>query len=385
VSEDTILLKIKEELEYYQKSLPSYKKVLQFELSDKELPKSSTKKIKRKLVEDSVQNKHIDKIEIKDRERLTDEKEILVAGIIKRFLKRPELELGRNTYLRDDLGIDSIMKIELLCDIEKEIHISIPEESIYNIETFSDLINTLYYQKVDKERVELKEITIDIPDEKLKGRPVKVTKTVTMNIISGLLQKYFRLKVKNLSLLPKSGNYIIAANHTSMLDFPLLCSTLPKHVRKTISAPAAHDYFYKKSFLSWLLRNSFNIFPMKRHSDYYESLKSCSRILNTGTSLVLFPEGTRSITGTLQSFKPGIGLLSLNLGIPVVPVYIKGAYTALPKGAWFPKFHKIEVKIGKSVLPNEFKSLLEREPKYIVYQKLTEKIRTSIEELATKD
>ena len=129
----------------------------------------------------------------------------------------------------------------------------------------------------------------------------------------------------------------------------------------------------------------FNMIPIKRYGDYYDGLRTCSGILNSGNSLIVFPEGTRSIRGNLQPFKPGIGLLSYEMDVPIIPVYIKGAYKALPKGSWVPKPGTIEIRIGNSIHPEAFKKQSGKEPKYMIYQNITSEIRTNIEELIQKD
>ena len=69
---------------------------------------------------------------------------------------------------------------------------------------------------------------------------------------------------------------------------------------------------------------------------------------NSGNVLLLFPEGTRSITGELGEFKPGIGLLLAGTSVPVVPCWLDGTFRAWPKGSWFPRPRRVRLVIGKS-------------------------------------
>jgi long-chain acyl-CoA synthetase len=77
------------------------------------------------------------------------------------------------------------------------------------------------------------------------------------------------------------------------------------------------------------------------------SLAHCGDLADDGTSLLVFPEGTRSIDGTIAPFKPGIGLLARELGLPVVPVYLDGLYRVLPKGRTLPQPGPARVVIGE--------------------------------------
>jgi long-chain acyl-CoA synthetase len=164
-----------------------------------------------------------------------------------------------------------------------------------------------------------------------------------------------------------------------MLDLPVVSAILPKKIRKRISAPAAHDYFYKKSLTTWLFRTGFNMFPIKRFGNYFDGLKICTKKIKEGKPLIVFPEGTRSVSGELQKFKPGIGFLAHDLNVPIIPVYIKGAYEALPKGSVFPRPGKIQIIVGEPVNVPEFKNVDTGQPNYPVYQNTTEKVRRAIE------
>jgi 1-acyl-sn-glycerol-3-phosphate acyltransferase len=75
--------------------------------------------------------------------------------------------------------------------------------------------------------------------------------------------------------------------------------------------------------------------------------------LRNGKSLLVFPEGGRSFDGDLIEFKKGVGILSLELNVPVIPAYIKGSFEALPRGARWPQFREIEVFFGKPVYPSD--------------------------------
>jgi len=189
----------------------------------------------------------------------------------------------------------------------------------------------------------------------------------------------FLKEVKGIENIPKKGPFIIAANHASLLDLPVISAILPKKVRKRISTPAAYDYFYKKSLTTWLFRAGFNMFPMKRYGNYFDGLKICTKKIKEGEPLIVFPEGTRSVSGELQKFKPGIGFLAHDLNVPIIPVYIKGAYEALPKGSIFPRPGKIQIIVGKPVNVPEFKNVDSDQPNYPIYQNITEKVRRAIE------
>ena len=372
--------KIRQELENYQKKLPAFKKVLDFEIWNEELPKTSTKKVKRKTLEIQVNSKSKeDKAEVSDNFLLNDQ-EAHIAFLIGKFLNVSNIEIDHQTNLRNDLGIDSIMKIELISDIEKDLNISIPEEIIYTIESFADLIQTInnYSEKTETEETQAKQ-------EEITKEPGIITKAISSFLIFGFLKLLFKIEIVNGDRIPETGTFIIVANHASMLDFPVLSAILPRKVRKVISVPAAYDYFYKKSLGAWFFRAGFNMFQMKRYGNYYEGLKICAQKIKEGKPLIVFPEGTRSVSGELQKFKPGVGLLAFDLNVPLIPMYIKGAYKALPKGSVIPKPGKIQVIVGEAIHALKFKNSITNEPNYLIYQKITEEVRNTIELLIAEN
>ena len=111
---------------------------------------------------------------------------------------------------------------------------------------------------------------------------------------------------------------------------------------------AAKDYFFESMPRAALASIVVNALPFNRETSIRQSLGLCQRLLDTaGNVLILFPEGTRSPSGELGEFKPGIGLLLAGTDIPVVPCYLHGAYAALPKGKIVPRPRKIELTIGQ--------------------------------------
>jgi 1-acyl-sn-glycerol-3-phosphate acyltransferase len=91
-----------------------------------------------------------------------------------------------------------------------------------------------------------------------------------------------------------------------------------------------------------------NALPFQRQTNARQSLNLCDQLLaNPGNILLLFPEGTRSSSGELREFKPGVGLLLAGKNIPVVPCHLDGAYRAWPKGRWIPRPRAIRLTIGQ--------------------------------------
>ena len=154
----------------------------------------------------------------------------------------------------------------------------------------------------------------------------------------------FRLQVDGLEDLPSRGPYIVAPNHASAFDPPILAASLPlKVLQQTFWASKQSTVLQTRMrrLMSWLTR----VIPIDSDAS---ALAVGVTILRRQNNLVWFPEGRRSLDGTLKKFKPGIGVLLSGCDVPVVPVSINGAYHAFAPGSRIPRFRtSIVVRIGK--------------------------------------
>ena len=164
------------------------------------------------------------------------------------------------------------------------------------------------------------------------------------------LKIYFRLSIRGRENLPHDKSFVFVANHSSHLDAVCLSAALPiKSINRTFSV-AAKDCFFSSFSRSIFAAVFVNALPFDRQHKHKESLELCADVLNVSDQvLIMFPEGTRSLTGEIQSFKSGIGLLVAGTDRLVVPAYIDGAYQSWPKGSKVPKPKRVRVLIGKPI------------------------------------
>jgi len=131
--------------------------------------------------------------------------------------------------------------------------------------------------------------------------------------------------------------FILAPNHVSHVDAPLVLRALPDHLRERTVVPAAADYFFDRGWLRILVTLVMNAVPFDRRHDIADSVRRCERHLRSGDNVLLFPEGTRSIEGRLRGFKAGVAHLAVQTGAPVVPVFVQGTHALLPRGKAVPR------------------------------------------------
>lgn len=167
-------------------------------------------------------------------------------------------------------------------------------------------------------------------------------------VLRAWLKVWHRYRVIGREQLPVGEPFVMVANHASHLDALCLLSALPlKAIQKTYPA-AAKDYFFTTMPRVAFSAIVVNAMPFDRKENPRESIDLCRELLATpGHALILFPEGTRSTSGEIAPFKPGIGHLAAGTNIPVVPCYLDGAFRAWPKGAWLPRPYRLTLRVGE--------------------------------------
>jgi 1-acyl-sn-glycerol-3-phosphate acyltransferase len=139
----------------------------------------------------------------------------------------------------------------------------------------------------------------------------------------------------------------MVANHASHLDAVTLAAALPARYVGSVFPIAAGDTFFTKPATSIFATAFMNALPIWRHRCGTHSLDDLrDRLTISSCIYILFPEGTRTRTGEMASFKPGIGRLMAGTSLPVVPCYLHGTFRALPASRSLPRPSKICVTIG---------------------------------------
>jgi 1-acyl-sn-glycerol-3-phosphate acyltransferase len=190
---------------------------------------------------------------------------------------------------------------------------------------------------------------------------------------------YCRLSVEGQEHLPVSP-FILCSNHTSHIDSAVLmtASGLPF---STFALLGARDYFFDSRRVKFLVSRFMNVIPIDRqaqHKSLRRSLAMCGDFLSrTQGNLILYPEGTRSCSGEIQTFKKGAGLFAVELGVPVVPAYIEGARLILAKGKFMPRPGTVTVRFGEPIkfASNSSDPLLERGVRKAAVELLEQRIR----------
>jgi 1-acyl-sn-glycerol-3-phosphate acyltransferase len=156
-----------------------------------------------------------------------------------------------------------------------------------------------------------------------------------------LYRFYFRWRVFNPERVPLSGGAILASNHASALDPPLVGAALPRQI-----AYLARETLFRFPPLGWLLRN-WGVVPLDRDGGSAAGLRVILERLHAGNAIVLFPEGTRTLDGKLQPARGGIGFIVIKSEAVVVPVRVFGTFEACGKSVHLPRPKRVMVKFGE--------------------------------------
>ena len=163
------------------------------------------------------------------------------------------------------------------------------------------------------------------------------------SLSKALAKTFFNYRVIGAENMIEEGPCIIAANHCSFLDPPLV----------GVACKRAIHYLARKSLLDVPVLGpilpELNVIPVDQKNPERSALMGIIRVVKSGGAALIFPEGSRSPDGQLQPAQPGIGMVVAKTGAPVVPVRIEGSFEALPRGAAFLRLRPVTVRIQPAI------------------------------------
>jgi len=167
-------------------------------------------------------------------------------------------------------------------------------------------------------------------------------------LVYTLARLCLRMRVIGGEYVPQQGGAIIAANHMSYLDIPLLGCSLKRRADFIGKAE-----LFRNPIVSFFFRR-LGGFPIKRQGADRSAIAEAVRRLKAGRVVVFYPEGRRSEDGQLQQPKPGIGMVAAKAQVPIIPALIEGTEQVLPKRSRRLKFHPVVIRFGPPLDPSKF-------------------------------
>ena len=332
------------ELEGLSAALPPHQRVLGYEISFEPLPRTTTHKVKRNEVRKRARDRQHSArqsdapLAAEDQAWLDQPHAAAALPLIRARAKGARLRPEANLEL--DLGLDSMERVELLTELEGRFGVRVPQAAAAEIFTVRQLVSAFAAQPAipgraaSPDRESWPSLLKNLPaanDPQLG--PLLRRRTVAAPVFFLLLRLirvlFFRVRVTGLEKLPASGPYIISPNHQSYVDPFVLGGVLPYRVFRDLFFVGAVEYF-ETPLTRWIARTA-NLVPVDPDSNLVPAMRAGAFGLTHGKILMLFPEGERSIDGTVKTFKKGAPVLAQHLGVPVVPVALKGLYEWWPR------------------------------------------------------
>ncbi|HXQ69221.1 MAG TPA: 1-acyl-sn-glycerol-3-phosphate acyltransferase, partial [Pyrinomonadaceae bacterium] len=360
-------------------SLPYFKRVKVLHFTDVELPRTATRKVKRREVVQIMEA--LEEKQRSGRQTLAqdsaDADSLWLMGIVATVANRPRSEVSIETRL-SDLGFDSLMFVELATAIENAGgSISAPER-FNEIQDLRELLSVVNRRPGASAKRELR------PEERKKDEEIHIPSFVrTAGTKAGdflqqfLYEQFLRTNYEGRSNIPPHTNFIVAANHCSHLDMGLTKMALGEYGTDMVALAAA-DYFFDTKYKRAVMENFTNLVPMERTGSLRQSLRHAKSFLDRGYNALIFPEGTRSMTGVLADFKPVVGYLALHARVGILPMYLDGTYAAMPKGTTIIKNRDVGARIGHFLSHEELEEMTRGLARAEAYRLIAARVRHEV-------
>ncbi len=376
--------RVEEHFREVSASLPYYKRVKVLQFTDIELPRTATRKVKRGEVTAILQALETDTkaSAASGMEAAADRDSRWLTNIIATVSNRQQSEISLNTRLAD-LGFDSLMFVELAAAIETAGGSITAPERLNEAQDVRELVSVVSRQPgaAVRDGGRARESERDDDDEIHVPSVVSRAGTKAGDVLQRLFyDRFLETHYEGRSNIPPHTNFIVAANHSSHLDMGLTKMALGE-AGKDMVVLAAADYFFDTKYKRAVMENFTNLVPMERTGSLRQSLRHASSFLNRGYNALIFPEGTRSVTGEMADFKPVIGYLALHTGVGILPVYLHGTYDAMPKGSNIIKNRKVGARIGRYLEIADLEEMTKGLPRAEAYRLIAARVRHEVKNL----
>jgi len=400
MSREAVRAAVREHVKKIGKGLPLYKRLKIVHLWDHDLPKTASRKVRRRDVVEEIQR--LERAarggaELRKLEGATGVAGAWLHDLLADVSQKKRGTLTGETRL-EDLGFDSLMFTELAVALEAAgVNLPDPQElqAVATVADVEQLVarvgartrsekprrDRLAREKAAEDRkAKASDDDIDVP------RPlVALGRRALRGGMKALYQRVLETHVHGAAQVPPFGGYIVCANHASHLDTGLIKYALGDQ-GEAVVALAAKDYFFDDPVRRMYFENFTNLVPMERHGSLRESLRLAGEVIHDGYILLIFPEGTRSETGIMTDFKPSLGYLAMTNKCGILPMYLSGTYEAMPKGRYLPRRgERVAAHIGPFVPYSEVVALAGQRSRSEQYRAITYHIEGVVRRLAPRD
>jgi len=334
--------------------LPHHKRVLSFDVLQDDLPRTTTRKLKRHAIEAAYYQRasaaSATAEDVAPRPPTDDDLAWLAEPVVARVVPhvraaaKPGRTVTPDANLELDLGLDSMERVELLTALEHAFGVEIPDDDAHRIYTVADLVNAIRSSTASGTGPDA---TGDPWTRLLTGdqaaadlgyllRPRRVYTPLAFVLLRAgafVMRLCWGLRVTGRAFAGREGAFLVCPNHQSYLDPFVLVATLPYRTFARTFFVGAAEYFdtpARRAFAQLI-----HLVPVDPDAHLVNAMQAGAFGLRHGLVLVLFPEGERSPDGSVRAFKKGAAILSANVRVPIVPVAVRGVHELWPRGGSF--------------------------------------------------
>ncbi|MBI3475801.1 MAG: AMP-binding protein [Acidobacteria bacterium] len=389
---------IRFDIEALSHKIASTKRLGGYEIWQDDLPRTTTRKLKRFQIEKKVRDLQAKggpgESEVGTEKPLAEEDrtwlerdDVKQALDVVRESARNKLSAIMPTHnLELDLGLDSMQRVELLTALEQRLGGDVPEAQLAEIYSVRDLVDAVL---ASARRGEGSTKAAAPAWSTILAEPVTDSEVLSLarpqwvaEIFFFMLGRFlqllwldlFHLKAKGIENLPEKGPYLLCSNHQSYIDPVVMASLLPWRLFRQTFALGTSDIF-GKGFMRRLAR-WIRVVVLDPDANLVPAMRAGAYGLRQRRILVLYPEGERSDTGKPRVFRKGAAILSIHEQAPIIPVAIEGFYDAWPRHQKWPKFKNLSLVFGKPIVPPPVSEASEA-----AYEKLTSDLKARVVEM----
>ena len=362
---------IRFDVEGLSAKLASTKRISGYEIWQEDLPRTTTRKLKRFEIQKMVKAGKGSKGggEIAAAKPLTaEDKAWLERDDVQRALKvvreysanNPE-SIRPADNLELDLGLDSMRRVELLVALEQELGGNLEESQLSDIYTVRELVDAVRESAATGKGPAKQQfagwsaVLREDPTDPASLRIIKSRPVVDrlLYLVTRLVRFIWKLRSSvefdGMENIPTKGAYLLCSNHESFIDPILLLAVLPLPRLLRLFAVGTSEIF-GSGFMRMVAR-ILRVVVVDPDANLVPAMRAGAYGLRHGMGLILYPEGERSIDGTPKAFKKGAAILSIHLQVPIIPIAVDGAHESWPRGKPFQKMAPIKMKFGKPMQP----------------------------------
>ncbi len=348
---------VRAQIEAYNNSSMSYKRIMNFHITSQELPKTRLGKIQRYKLKLLITQKEVAQIQ---------EDTSLKSEIYLQLKHYVDSQMGcfanGNDHFEIDLSLDSLTRVSLMVYIEENFNVAIKESQMSELSTLNKLSfyveqNATMHNEGNvswKKIFEDTKLDIELPKSGAIHWSMHHIGKVAFHLI-------YKLKSRGKENIP-TVPCILVANHRSGFDPVFITSKIKWGLVKNVFFFAKQKHFDSRAKRFMTKRN--NIITMDINKNVRSSLQQMYQVLKQGKNVMIFPEGTRSKDAVMKEFKESFAILSKELNVPILPIAIVGSESAMWSGVRLPSFlSRISVEFLPVIKPSKnesFKELAKR-------------------------